>query len=96
VNYVPESLKNVIPKEYQEPLTFQLINKVFIFNSEKTQEPVIKNVWELTEPKWKGLVQFKDPKMEGVNANFLTMLTSPDWSAKLDKAYQDLYGKSSS
>lgn len=93
VNYVPESLKSVIPKEYQEPLTFQLINKVFIFNSEKTQDPVIKNVWELTEPRWKGLVQFKDPKMEGVNANFLTMLTSPEWSAKLDKAYQDLYGK---
>jgi iron(III) transport system substrate-binding protein len=93
VNYVPESMKNVIPVEYQNPLVFQLINKVFIFNNEKTQTPVIKNVWELTEPQWKGLVQFKDPKSEGVNANFLTMVTSPEWSAKLDKAYQDLYGK---
>ena len=93
VNYVPESMKNVIPKQYQDPLVFQFINKVFIFNSEKTQQPVIKNVWEVTEPKWKGLVQFKDPKLEGVNQNFLTMLTSPEWSAKLDKAYQDLYGK---
>ena len=93
VNYVPESMKNVIPKQYQDPLVFQFINKVFIFNSEKTQKPVIKNVWEVTEPKWKGLVQFKDPKLEGVNQNFLTMLTSPEWSAKLDKAYQDLYGK---
>ena len=93
VNYVPDSMKSIIPAAYQNPLTFQLINKVFIFNSEKTQSPVIKNVWELTEPKWKGLVQFKDPKSEGVNANFLTMITSPEWAAKLDKAYTDLYGK---
>ncbi|MEI6876363.1 MAG: ABC transporter substrate-binding protein [Spirochaetota bacterium] len=93
VNYVPDSMKSVIPTEYQNPLVFQYINKVFIFNSEKTQAPVIKNVWEVTEPKWKGLIQFKDPKLEGVNANFLTMITSPEWSAKLDKAYQDLYGK---
>ncbi len=93
VNYVPESMKSVIPVAYQNPLTFQLINKVFIFNSEKVQTPVISNVWEVTDPKWKGLIQFKDPKSEGVNANFLTMITSPEWSAKLEKAYEDLYGK---
>lgn len=93
VNYVPETMQNVIPKEFQNPLVFQYINKVFMFNSEKTEESVIKNVWELTEPKWKGLVQLKDPKLEGVNANFLTMITSPAWAAKLDKAYQDQYGK---
>jgi len=93
VNYVPESMKNVIPVEYQNPLVFQFINKVFIFNDEKIQTPVISNVWELTNPEWKGLVQFKDPKSEGVNANFLTMITSPEWSARLEKAYEDLYGK---
>lgn len=93
VNYVPESMKNVIPVEYQNPLVFQFINKVFIFNDEKIQTPVISNVWELTNPEWKGLVQFKDPKSEGVNANFLTMITSAEWSAKLEKAYEDLYGK---
>lgn len=93
VNYVPESLKTVIPEAYQNPLQFQLINKVFIFNNEKTQEPVISNVWELTEPKWSGLVQFKDPNSEGVNSNFLTMITNPEWSKKLADAYKELYGK---
>jgi iron(III) transport system substrate-binding protein len=93
VNYVPDSMKNVIPAAFQNPLVFQLINKVFIFNNDKVKTPVIKNVWELTDPKWRGLVQFKDPKSEGVNANFLTMITSPDWAARLDKAYTDLYGK---
>jgi iron(III) transport system substrate-binding protein len=93
VNYIPESMKQVIPTKFQNPLIFQFINKVFIYNNEKVQTPVIQNVWELTEPKWKGLVQFKDPKQEGVNANFLTMLTSPEWSAKLEKAYEEYYGK---
>lgn len=93
VNYVPESMKSVIPEHYQAPLQFQLLNKVFIFNNEKTTEAVISNVWELTEPKWKGLVQFKDPNQEGVNSNFLTMLTSPEWSEKLATSYKNLYGK---
>ena len=93
VNYIPPSMASVIPLAYQNPLNFQLINKVFIFNSEKTQQPVIQNVWEVTEPQWKGLVQFKDPKSEGVNANFLTMITSPEWAAKLEKAYEQRYNK---
>jgi iron(III) transport system substrate-binding protein len=93
VNYVPESMKQIIPQQFQDPLIFHMINKVFIFNSEKTQEAVIKNVWEVTDPQWKGLVQFKDPNTEGVNMNFLTMLTSPEWSAKLEQAYEKLYGR---
>ncbi len=92
VNYVPESMKNVIPEHYQQPLHFQLVNKVFTFNNEKTQTPVITNVWELTEPQWKGLVQFKDPNQEGVNFNFLTMITNDEWSAKLAQSYKNLYG----
>jgi len=93
VNYVPPSLKNVIPKQYQDPLVFQLVNKVFIFNSERGEAPVIKNVWETTEPQWRGLIQFKAPSTEGVNMNFLTMITSPEWAAKLEKAYESRYGK---
>ena len=93
VNYVPPSFRDVIPEQYQNPLVFQLNNKVFIFNSEKTQTPVISNVWETTEPQWRGLIQFKAPNSEGVNMNFLTMLTSPEWSQKLAQAYQNHYGR---
>lgn len=93
VNYVPVSMRDVIPEKYQNPLQFQLINKVFIFNSERGTNPVITNVWELTDPEWAGRVQFKDPALEGVNYNFLTMLTSPEWSEKLADAYEDHYGR---
>lgn len=93
VNYVPVSMRDVIPVKYQSPLTHQLINKVFIFNSERGTAPVISNVWELTDPEWAGRVQFKDPALEGVNYNFLTMITNPEWSQKLAEAYQDHYGR---
>ena len=93
VNYVPSRLKSVIPTEFQSPLQMQQVNKVFIYNSERSQNPVIQNVWELTEPQWNGLMQFKDPNQEGVNFNFLTMITSPEWSKKLADAYYDRYGR---
>lgn len=93
VNYIPESMKDIIPEQYQNPLALQYINKVFIFNDELVQEDVIENVWELTEEKWSGKIQFKDPSQEGVNSNFLTMLTSDKWSKELEEAYEDLYGE---
>ena len=38
VNYVPESLKDQIPAENQNPLVFQFVDKVFIFNSEQSTD----------------------------------------------------------
>ncbi len=93
VNYVPEALKDQIPAENQNPLVFQFVDKVFIFNSESSAEPPVTNIWQLTEPEWKGRVQFKNPNQEGVNSNFLTMLTSDEWSGKIADAYKEYYGK---
>jgi iron(III) transport system substrate-binding protein len=51
------------------------------------------NVWQLVEPEWKDKVFFKNPLNETVNINFLIMLTSPEWNAKLEAAYEARYGK---
>lgn len=93
VNYVPEALKDQIPAENQNPLVFQFVDKVFIFNSESSAEPPVTNIWQLTDPEWKGRVQFKNPNQEGVNSNFLTMLTSDEWAGKIADAYKEYYGK---
>lgn len=92
-NYVPEDMVDIIPKEYQNPLAFSFITKVFTYNSETYTHPPVSNVWELTDPKWKGKFFFKDPLKEGVNANFLTMITSPEFSTKLEEAYERYAGK---
>jgi iron(III) transport system substrate-binding protein len=92
-SYCPPSLRDIIPAKYQNPQVWDICTKQIIFNSEKSTEQPIKNVWELTEPQWRGKVQFKDPFGEGVNMNFLTMLTKPEQAEKLAAAYKNRYGK---
>jgi len=92
-SYMPPDMKKVIPQEYQNPLNFSFITKAFIYNSETYSYPKITNVWELTEKKWEKKFWFKDPLKEGVNANFLTMVTSPEVSKRLEASYERHFGK---
>lgn len=91
-NYVPAEYVDMFPAEYVDPLVYDFCNKIFAYNNENGESPV-KNVWQLTEPEFAGLIQFKDPFQEGVNMNFFTMVTRDDWAAKLADAYKNLYGK---
>jgi iron(III) transport system substrate-binding protein len=93
LNYTPPSLRNIIPKEFQDPQVWDITTKQFIFNSEKSEAQPYQNVWELTEPAWKGRIQFKDPFGEGVNMNFLTMVTKPEIADQIANAYRARYGK---
>ncbi len=92
-SYMPPTMKDVIPAKYQDPLIFCNINKVFIYNSEKTQTAPVDNIWALADPEWSGRFQFKSPFGESVNSNFCTMITSDEWAAKIADAYKSHYGK---
>lgn len=92
-SYVPESLKNVIPKQYQDPLALCVINKLFIFNNEISSDEPFDNIWALTTPEWKGKFQFKHPFQESVNSNFLTTITKPEIASKIAAAYKNYFGK---
>lgn len=73
---------------------FEYSAKAFIYNNEKTGDtPYLTNIWMVTDPKYKGLFSMKDPTAEGVNFNFLSMLTSKENAEKMAKAYQEYYGK---
>lgn len=93
INYVPASVKDSVGEEDLVPLVHQYINKLFIYNKLGDNVPAIKNVWELTAPEMKGNIIFKNPENETVNMNFLVMLTSDDWSAKLADAYKAWKGE---
>ncbi len=93
VNYVPADLKGNIAEGDLFPLVHQYINKLFIYNNLGENVPAIKNVWELTAPEMKGSIIFKNPQNETVNMNFLVMLTSEEWSAKLAEAYKSWKGE---
>ena len=90
-SYFPESMKDVVDEANQNPPVITFINSLLIYNNGNGSINLT-NVWQLTEPEWKGKVFFKDPTKETVNLNFLMMLTSSDWSARLEKAYEDYYG----
>jgi iron(III) transport system substrate-binding protein len=92
-NYVPADLAASIPKENQSPLVFVYMNKVLLYNNENGKASPVTNIWQLTETKNKGRFFFKNPMQEGINANFLTMLTKPEIAEKLAKSYEDLYHK---
>ena len=93
VNFVPAAVKATVAEGDQNPLIHQFINKVFIWNNKGENVPAITNVWQLTEPQFKGNIVFKAPDSEQVNMNFLVMLTNEEWSGKLAEAYKNLYGK---
>ncbi|MCR5290498.1 MAG: substrate-binding domain-containing protein [Treponema sp.] len=92
-NYIPPTVRgHIINKDWENPFVWEIMPKLFIANNEKG-DPTLTNVWQLTEPAYKGRIQFKDPFSEGVNMNFFTMVTNDEWSKKLAQAYKELYGK---
>ena len=90
--YFPESMKDVVEEKNQNPAIVTYINSLLIYHNGNGSVGLT-NVWQLVEPEWKDKVFFKNPLNETVNINFLIMLTSPEWNAKLEAAYQSRYGK---
>ena len=90
--YFPEALKGDVDEANQNPAVVTFVNSLLIYHNGKGSVG-LNNVWQLTEPEWKDKIFFKDPTTETVNINFLIMLTSPEWTARLDAAYEAYYGK---
>ncbi len=90
--YFPEALNAVVDEKNQDPAIVTYINSLLIYHNGNGSVGLT-NVWQLTEEAWKDKVFFKNPTNETVNINFLIMLTSPEWNAKLEAAYQAQYGK---
>lgn len=92
LTYFPDALKDVVSEAEQEPAVVTYVNSLLIYHNGEGSVNLT-NVWELTEEQWKDRIFFKDPTNETVNINFLIMLTSEKWNARLEKAYEARYGK---
>ena len=93
VNYVPHHYKDRIPEENRDPLLIRVNEAlVFLYNREAYPDtPPIKNVWELTEPKFKGRVGMKNPLSSGSTLmGVMTLMQRPD---EMAAAYQRYAGK---
>lgn len=62
VNFVPRYLVDRIPAAHREPLLAHVMEAyVLFYNADLYKQPPIKNIWELTEPQWKGRFAMKSP-----------------------------------
>ncbi|MBF0276352.1 MAG: extracellular solute-binding protein [SAR324 cluster bacterium] len=91
VNYVPHHFKDRIPEAYREPLLVRVNEAVvFFYNSEKYPGSApVTNIWEFTEPKFKGVVGMKDPMSSGSTLMaVMTLIQYPDEMAAAYKRYK--------
>ena len=93
VNYVPQAYMDRIPKENRDPLLIRVNEAMVIFyNSEAyPSAPPIKNLWELTEAKFKGRVGMKNPMSSG--STFMGVMTLIQNADEMAAAYQRHAGK---
>ncbi|HCM26075.1 MAG TPA: ABC transporter substrate-binding protein [Treponema sp.] len=91
-SWVPPDLKNSISPADQNPLVFLWQPRIFGFNTDSYGPTTpVTNVWQMTEPKWKGKIIIRDPAMTPANLAFFAALTADP--KPLADAYKDLYGK---
>ena len=89
--FVPDSTAAYTPEQYTQPLLMSRFGtSVFAYNSELNDTCPIGNIWELTQPEWKGRFFIEDPLND---ASTLSKLITIAYHAdEVKKAYVDLYG----
>lgn len=92
-NYVPKHYVDRIPVENREPLLVRVNEAVVFFYSGDAwpNEQPIKNIWELTLPKWKGKVGIKDPLDSG--SLFMGIATFVQHKDEMAAAYKRMTGE---
>ncbi len=89
--FVPDSTAEYTPEKYTQPLLMSRFGtSIFAYNSELNDTCPISNIWELTEPEWKGRFFIEDPLND---ASTLSKLITIAYHAdEVKQAYIDLYG----
>ncbi len=89
--FVPDNLLAVTPEQYTQPLLMsRLGTSVFAYNSELNETCPVKNIWEFTNPEWKGKFFIEDPLND---ASTLSKLITIAYHAdEMKAAYVELYG----
>ena len=89
--FVPDSVAGLISDEYTQPLLMaRLGTSIFAYNSELNETCPITNIWELTQPEWKGKFFIEDPLNDA--STLSKLLTIAAHADEVEAAYVDLYG----
>ena len=93
VNFVPDTHAAQIPAENSEPVLIRVLEAVvFMYNSEAHPDaPPVKNIWEFTEPRFKGKLVLKDPLQS--LTNYMGVVTLVQHAKEMEEAYKRYAGK---
>ncbi len=89
--FVPDSTAAYTPEKYTQPLLMSRFGtSIFAYNDELNDSCPITNIWELTQPEWKGRFFIEDPLNDASTlSKLITIAAHPD---EAKQAYVDLYG----
>jgi iron(III) transport system substrate-binding protein len=91
-NYLPGDMTSKIPAQFQKPLAISTNANVWAYNTEAYDKCPIANIWELTEPKWKGKIAMVDPLTKGNYTDWFNQLEAHG-NDKVAAAYKAHFGK---
>ncbi len=91
-SWLPADLAKDIPEIFQNPLVVYQEPNVWSYNTALNESCPITNIWQLTEPKWKGKVAMQDPLGKPSYTDWFNQLEAHA-DKKIADAYQAQYGK---
>ena len=92
-SWLPPDLAGKISAKDQNPLVVSTEANVFTYNTELNPNGCpVTNIWQLTEPEWKGKVTFQDPLHKSSFDDWFNQLEMHA-DAKIAAAYKAEYGK---
>lgn len=93
VSWMPPDLVKTTPAVYQHPAITSLNPWVWAYNTGKYGDQCpVQNMWELTEPKWKGKVSIPDPLLRNETMFWFNQIETHH-DQEMRDAYQAYYGK---
>lgn len=94
-NYLPTEIANHIvqsDRETQVPLYIEL-TQLFYNEEANPNGPPVSNIWEVTQPEWKGRIMMQNPLDNVAWGSWITGFCVGDAPAQLEAAYQELTGE---
>jgi iron(III) transport system substrate-binding protein len=91
-SWTPPDIAADIGAAYRDPLVVVFDPQVFAYNTEKYESCPISNIWQLTEPEWKGRVAMLDLFAKPLYADWFNQIEQHH-DAAVAAAYEHLYGK---
>lgn len=93
VNYLPADMAGKVPVAMQNPLFLATAVDVFSYNTALNKDGCpVKNIWALTEPKWRGRFAMQDPLGKPTYTNWFNQMED-HFDSAIAEAYEEFYGK---